>query len=171
MEAKKMKKIIALVLCVVLLSALSVVAFAAPASPVADKTAKIIVRAADVDGHSADQTFEINVEGETVKVKASTNRGTFNGWSIYKIVNNQPVVAVEEVDFLIVKGDAQSNELEIKAKTDVIICANYNGQKTEPGNFDNGGSPKTADMSVVYVVVAMMAAAAIVFSAKKVYSK
>lgn len=166
-----MKKIIALVLCVVVLCSLSVVAFATESSPVADQTAKVIVRAADVDGHTADQTFEVKVEGETVKVSASTNRGTFNGWTIYKIVNNKAVEATKDTDYVIVSGDLQGPKLEVKPVTDIIICANYNGQKTEPGNFDNGGSPVTADMSVVFVAIALAAGAAFVFSAKKIASK
>ena len=167
-----MKKVIAIVLSLAVIFTLSAVAFATTSSPVAKTEAKVIVREAGVEGHEAGKQFDIKVGEGFVKVSAIASKGTFNGWSIYKIVNGNAVQATLGTDYEVTEGSLSNPNMTVVPKTDIIICADYNGVKTAPGNFDEGGnSPKTADMSVAYAVIVMMAAAAFAVSAKKVFSK
>ena len=194
-----MKKIIALVLSIVMICCFSVTAFAAD-SPVAGEKATVTVRKADViepSGQVVDTEYTVEV-GTIITVKANSKYGTFKDWSIYKEetvtgtsapVNNGIVTlsavktlaatkfvdAVAGTDYEIVKGSLTTTELTIKVKAPMVICANYDNVKTDPAlpsSGDNSSdSPATGDMMVAYLVVAVLAFAALGFGVKKVYSK
>lgn len=154
-----MKKIISVVLCLALLLTLSVSAFAAEASPGSDVKHDVQVKKGTV----------VTQENNNVKVKPNPSEGKFDNWDIYK-PDGTP--AEEGKDFVFKNGtNRNSEEMEVELLGDVIICANYNGEKTDPGtSTKDDKSPQTSDMSVAFVVV-MLAAAAVAFGAKKVYSK
>ena len=65
--------------------------------------------------------------------------------------------------------------MTVKAKASIIVCANYNGVKTNPvveSNADNSASaPQTGDMATAYIAVIMLAAVVFGFGVKKAYSK
>ena len=194
-----MKKVIALVLSVVMICCFSVTAFAAD-SPVAGEKATITIRKADVvepAGQVADTEYTVEA-GTTITVKANSKYGTFKDWSIYKEttatgvsapVNNgimtlsavktlaatKFVDAAAGTDYEIVKGSLTTDELTVKVNASVVICANYDNVKTDPAlpsSGDNSSdSPATGDMMVAYLVVAVLAFAALGFGVKKVYSK
>ena len=168
-----MKKFIALVLSIVLACRFSVTAFAAE-SPTADSKVTITIRKSDFVGFDGKSDVKYTVDdNSTITVKNNSSYGKFNSWSFYKVANS--VEAVEGVDYEIVSGTVNSQEMTIKVKTSLIVCANYNDVKTEPlsdSNTDNSSSaPQTADYTVVYAVLSVLAASAFVFGVKKVYSK
>lgn len=169
-----MKKVLALVLCVAFLFTLSVTALATEESATAETKYEIIMRRGiGVSGVTENDSTTLINEGDSVVAKFDPSYGTFNNWTIYKRGTDGKIVpAVEGVDYILEDGTLLTSEqIKVQAKGDLIICANYNGEKTDPGVASKeGASPKTGDMSVAYVVV-MLAAAAIVFGAKKVYSK
>ncbi len=176
LEVNKMKKIIALVLSVVLLCCFAVTAFAAE-SPVAEEKVTITIKKAETtETVKLDTAYSFSV-GEVIILKADAKFGAFNSWSIYKTVDSKQVAAVEGVDFEIVKGSLTANEITIKLKsTSVIACGNYNNTTTDPSpevpSVDTSASaPQTGDMTIAYALVVMFAFAALVFGAKKVYSK
>lgn len=139
--------------------------------------------------------------GVIVTVKADEEaHGEFNNWKIYKVVSavtgtsaktkseittlnvasgminlattTNVVEAVEGTDYKIISGSLTSKELKVQIFSDVIICGNYNNEITDPlvsGGDDS--SPQTGDMSVVYAVVIMLIAGAVVFGAKKQFSR
>lgn len=165
-----MKKVIALVLCVAVLLTLSVSAFAAEKSASSEvKHTVVMRRGVGVSGISANDSNTTVTEGDTIIAKPDPSEGTFDSWSVYK---GDGTPAVEGVDYILTGGTSLSDsEVKIIAKSDIILAANYNGKTTDPGKIKKeSGSPKTADMSVVFVVV-MLASAAVAFGAKKVYSK
>lgn len=188
-----MKKLIALVLSIVMICALSVTAFAAD-SPSATEKVTITVRKADVVDPAGKVDTEYTFDaGTTITVKANSKYGTFNSWSIYKevadttttgmvtlsVVKNlaaaKTVDAVEGTDYEIVKGSLTTDEITIKLNTPVIVCANYDNVKTDPNASSNAdgsdSAPATGDMTIVYAAVVMLAVAAFGFGVKKVYSK
>lgn len=166
-----MKKVIAAVLCLAVLFTLSVSAFAVGDSVQGDGTQhKVIMRRGiGVSGFSSGNSTTVVEDGETIIAKADPNEGTFNNWSVYK-ADGTP--ATEGTDYTLADGTKLTDtQVSVIAKTDIILCANYNGVKTDPQpEGSSNTSPKTADMSVAYVVV-MLAAAAAFMGAKKVYSK
>lgn len=169
-----MKKVIAVVLCVALLFTLSVTAFAKEVSPEPEKNITIILRkGVGVEGiTSADKPFSFKIDEATVTVKVDPNEGKFDGWNIYVDEGNGKFSPAKQgEDYLIVKGDLNAQELTVEALTNIVICANYNGVKTDPAVSGTSDSPKTADMSVAVMFVAMVAAAGFVFTSKKVFSK
>ena len=194
-----MKKLIALVLSVVMICCFSVTAFAAP-SPEASEKTTITIRKADVvepAGQVEDTEYTIDA-GATITLKADSKYGTFKDWSIYKeetatglsapanngvmtlsVVKNlataKYVDAVAGTDYEIVKGSLTTSEITIKVNSAIVVCANYDNVKTDPALPSSGDSssdsPATGDMTVAYVLVAMLAVAAFGFGVKKVYSK
>lgn len=188
-----MKKIIALVLSIVMICCFSVTAFAAD-SPSATEKVIATVRKADVVDPAGKADIEYTLDkGATLTVKANSKYGTFNSWSVYKVdaadaitgmitlsavknlASTKTVDAVAGTDYEIVKGSLTSTEMTIKLNTTVIVCGNYNNVKTDPnvvsGADGSASAPQTGDMTVVYAVVIMLAAAAFTFGVKKVYSK
>ncbi len=195
-----MKKIIALLLSIVIICCVSVTAFAAK-SPVADEKATVTVKKATgtvsmVSSNAAGATKEYAVDveytfevGSVVTLKADEKYGTFNDWKFYKEVvveetdsatgevvkKTKMVEAVEGEDYVFVKGNAETEETEVKLISSVVICANYDDVVTDPeapSNVDTSDSaPQTGDMMAVYAVVIMLAAAVFGLGVKKVYSK
>ncbi|MBR3144392.1 MAG: hypothetical protein IKF53_00675 [Clostridia bacterium] len=169
-----MKKVLALVLCVAFLFTLSVTALAKEKSATAKTQYEIIMRKGiGVSGVTENDSTTLINEGDSIVAKFDPSYGTFNNWTIYKRgTDGKTVPAVEGVDYILEDGTLLTSEqIKVQAKADLTICANYNGEKTDPGAASKKGtSDPTGDMSVAYVVV-MLAAAAIVFGAKKVYSK
>ena len=171
-----MKKIIAVIVCIAVLCTLSVAAFAA--SPSGKTKINVIIRKADglegVTKVDEKTVIEITNDGVTVKVQANSKYGTFNNWSIYKPDSSAKgySAAVAGTDYDIVEGSLTTSTLKVNVFSDVIICANYNGATTDPLSASSQGSaPLTADMSVVCAAIVMLAAAGMVMSAKKVFSK
>ncbi len=166
-----MKKVIAVVLCLAVLFTLSVSAFAVESSVQGDGTQHRVImrRGIGVSGFDAGNSTTVIDDGDKIIAKADPNEGTFNGWSVYK-ADGTP--ATEGTDYTLADGTKLTDtQVSVIAKTDIILCADYNGVKTDPQpEGSSNTSPKTADMSVAYVVV-MLAAAAAFMGAKKVYSK
>ena len=164
-----MKKLIAFVLCIAVICTLSVTAFAAE-SPSASAKVSVTLRKAQGVGavEKSDITYTID-DGGVVTVKAVASYGTFNSWSIYK----GKAAAVLGTDYKIVSGSLTSSELKIEVYTDVIICANYNDVITDPlvKSDSSATSPQTGDVAVAGIAVVMLIAAAVVFGAKKQFSK
>lgn len=195
-----MKKLIALVLSIVMVCCFSVTAFAAD-SPTAAEKITVTVRKADTVDSAVKVDTEYTLDkGTTLTVKANSKYGTFNSWSVYKVeasvegvsapVNSgvitlsavknlatatKTVEAVAGTDYEIVKGSLTSSELTIKLNTTVIVCGNYNNEKTDPnvasGADGSDSAPQTSDMTVAYIAVVMLAIVAFGFGVKKVYSK
>ncbi len=194
-----MKKIIALVLSIVLVCCFSVTAFAAD-SPTAGQKYSVTIRKATGNDPVSKADIKYTVEKDTIlTVKADEAKyGKFDSWSIYKVeetatgtsapVNSgimtlsainlattNAVAAVENTDYEIVSGSLTSKELTIKVKNDIIICANYGGEITDPNvnsNADNSANaPQTGDVTALYAGAIMLAVVAFGFGVKKVYSK
>lgn len=196
-----MKKIIALVLSVLLVSCFSVTAFAAK-SPVAEEKHTVTVRKAIGAAPVEKADIEYTVDKDTViTVKADEDKyGKFDSWSIYKVTEsvegvsapvNSGVItlnaalnlaattkteaAKEGVDYTVVSGSLTAKELTVKVNADVIICGNYAGETTDPlvnSNVDNSANaPQTGDITVAYAAIIMLAVVAFGFGVKKVYSK
>ncbi len=169
-----MKKIIALVLTVVMICCFSVTAFAAD-SPTATEKVTVTIRKAN-SSVKMDVAHTLG-KGDEVIVKADeTEFGTFKSWSVYKTTaDSKAVEAVKGVDYEIVAGSLNDKELTIKLITSVVVCANYGDVVTDPlsnSKVDGSASaPQTGDMTAVYAVVIMLAAAAFTLGVKKVYSK
>lgn len=195
-----MKKIIALILTVAMVCCFSVTAFAAE-SPSATEKVTVTVRKADVVDPAGKVDTEYTFDaGTTITVKANSKYGTFNSWSVYKVeasvdgvsapvssgvvtlsavknlaATTTTVDAVAGTDYEIIKGSLTTSEMTIKLNTAVIVCGNYDNVKTDP-NVVSGGdasdsAPQTSDMTAIYAIVVMLAAAAFGFGVKKVYSK
>ena len=164
-----MKKLIAFVLCMAVICTLSVTAFAAE-SPSASAKVSVTLRKADGEGtvEKSDIAYTID-NGGVVTVKSNADYGKFNSWSIYK----GEAAAVEGTDYKIVSGSLNSAELKIEVFADVVICANYNGAITDPDvkSDSSATSPETGDFAVASMAVVMLVAAAVVFGAKKQFSK
>ncbi len=187
-----MKKIIALLLSIAMVFCFAVTAFAAD-SPSADKKTTVTIRKADViepAGQVVDTEYTVEA-GTIITVKANSKYGTFKDWSIYKetastttgmitlnVVNlatSKFVDAVSGTDYEVIKGSLTTEELTIKVNSSVVICANYDGVKTDPSAPSKGdtsnSAPQTGDMFAAYAVVIMLAVVAFGFGVKKVYSK
>lgn len=168
-----MKRIIAVILCVVAICALSVTAFAAEQSPVAPAKVSIILRkGVGTQGIEKSDVTYTQDENSVVSVKADESAyGTFKSWSVYK---KDGAAAVANTDYQIVTGTAESKEISIKVLADIIICANYGDVITDPlsaSTVTTPTSPVTGDVVVMYAAIVMLASAAVIFGAKKVLSK
>lgn len=168
-----MKKIIALVLSLILVCCCSVTAFAAE-SPVADEKVTVVVRKADYVDFDGKSDVKYTVEKDKlITVQDDSEYGKFNSWTVYKADGSAE--AVEGVDFEVVSGSFTEQKMTVKAKASIIVCANYNGVKTNPvveSNADNSASaPQTGDMATAYIAVIMLAAVVFGFGVKKAYSK
>lgn len=195
-----MKKIVALLISIAMICCLSVTAFAAE-SPVANEKITITLKKASAEGTVSKNDVDYTVDkGYEITVKANSEFGKFNSWSIYKVeasVENTSVAsesgvitlnsvvnlaattkvteAVAGTDYEIVKGSLTSDEMTVKVNSSVIICGNYDNVKTDPlssSNSDNSASaPQTGDLTLVYAFVVALAALTCGFGIKKVYSK
>ncbi len=196
-----MKKLIAIVLCIAVALSLSVTAFAAESPVADKQIQIIIRKANGSKGfEKCDVAYTID-HGVEVTVTSDDDHGNFDSWSIYKIkstvtgtsakanagisalsvlnlaVSGQYVKAVEGKDYDVTKGSLTSKTITITPYTDIVICGNYDGKVTNPSKDSSAPgekpatSPQTGDMTVLYGVIVMLAAAAIVFGAKKQLAK
>ncbi len=162
-----MKKIIALLLSVLLLVSFSVTAFAAK-SPVADDVFNVTI----INGENAKPNVSNNDGTKNVTVEADPDKGDFDEWVIYKA--DGKTLAVEGVDYKIVKGSLKDEKLVILPLKGIIICGNYNGVTTKPivvepeaDKDDSNKAPQTSDNVATALSVVMIAALGFAVVAKK----
>ncbi len=190
-----MKKIIALILCVVSVFVLSV-AVCAEASPVADKVYVVTTvipeeTTAEVGETIKPATVKVN-DGGTItvtapaEIKKEEKKAEFTGFKVYKkavatgtaneaegkviALANGLVEAVKGVDYDIVKGSLTDATVEIKPYTDVVVVATYKDVVIDPttGNVTvQPESPATGSATAICFVIVALAAAAVTFGAKK----
>lgn len=153
-----MKKILAIILCLVTVLGLSVTAFAEK-SP----EGEVVITVYTAPGVKASK--KTLKPGETVDLEADEG---FSSWSIYKA--SDKTTAGEGVDYEYVSGSKSDRKVTIKALNDIIICANFGDKITDPSTGE-AVSPKTADTAVIYLTIVMLAALAVSFTAKKQLSK
>lgn len=174
-----MKKLIAILLSLILVFAFSVSAFAA-SSPVAKEQVTVVLRKGDgISGAlEADVKYTLDGGSEVSVVADEAEYGSFNSWSIYKVVGeNKTVAAVTPDDYEIIKGGLKLRELTFLAHTDLIICGNYGNTVTDPlsssstSGTQTDESPETGDMLVLYAAIVMLISAATLAVAKKQFSK
>ena len=172
-----MKKVFAIVLSLILVFALSITAFAAK-SPTGQKYYNVTLqKGIAVEGVESAGVNAVIDEDGNVHVKADPKEGTFNSWSIYKIVKTngkQKITkAVNGKDYEILSGSLNSKDLVIKPLADIVICGNYNGKITDPstGKAKQDKSSKTGDVEVLYLSVIMLASLSVCAAAKKQLSK
>ena len=190
-----MKKIIATILCLVCAFSLTLGVCAEKSPEATVKYEVTLYKGTPVDGLSKAGEAQIVNEGGIVTAKAIESEGTFNSWTIYKAATAtgtaganegglitlsaaatplaSVTAAVEVTDYTIVSGSLTSATLSIKPLTSLIICANYNGQITDPvtGVAKKSDSPKTGYNTAIVFAVVMLGAAAVTFGAKKQLSK
>ncbi len=147
-----MKKISAILLATVLLCALSFSAFAAN-SPASTAVNKVTV----VDGTNATPVDKEVKVGDVLELKAATDKGTFDGWKIYKADGSE---AKEGVDYKLAEGAKLTDAtLRIIPLSAIIVSANYGGVVTPvKPEGTKPVSPPTGDTAVV-VLAAVMALA------------
>ncbi len=156
-----MKKLLAIVMTLVLIMGLSVPVFAAK-SPVADEVYTVLlVRDAD-DKVGYSQTIK---KGDTVKFACDPDKGTFDGWNIYKADATPATVGV---DYEVVSTSSLKEKtvlgasnvlgtfaltaevIEIKPLANLIVTANYNGILTNPIiSTGEDVAPETGDSTVL----------------------
>lgn len=182
-----MKKIIAIVLCVVLSLSLCV-SVAAKVSPSAKDKVQVIVKKGsgvivNADSSTIEQKPDISYaveEGHSVTVTPDeATYGKFDSWSVYKVVNEGGVVkyvaAVAGVDYRIISGSLTEKSFKFEALRDLIICANFGGTITDPAlDSTQAGkkpeSPQTSDVAPL-VMLTLLASATAIFGFKKVFEK
>ena len=132
--------------------------------------------------------------GSTVTATADeATYGKFNNWSIYVIedatttgataggaslitlaATQKATKAKANTDYTVVDGSLKSKTVKIKVLSTkkLAICGNYANKITDPlkGSSEDG-SPKTNDLGVMYAVITLLIAGAVVFGAKRQLSK
>ncbi len=182
-----MKKLIAVVLCVILSFSLCV-SVAAKVSPTAKEKVQIIIKKGNgvivnADSSTVEQKSDISyaVEaGHSVTVTPDeATYGKFDSWSVYKVVNEGGVVkyvaAVAGVDYRIISGSLTEKSFKFEALRDLIICANFGGTITDPAlDSSQAGkkpeSPQTSDVAP-FAVLALLVSAASLFGIKKAFEQ
>ena len=161
-----MKKIIAITLALVLVFALSTVAFAAesPNNPVTPINITVITRP------GTRGTVNVQKIGDQIKLTADQSVGKFDSWSFYTASG---AVAVLDKDYKIVSGSANEINIVITGNTDIIACANYDGKITDPitAQAKDPKSAKTGDVLTLGLSIMALMSLAVVFGAKKQLSK
>lgn len=189
-----MKKIIALVLCVVFVCALSV-GVSAQDSPVADKvyavTTIVPEEKADITDNVKPAIVKVN-DGGTITltapaaVKSDDAETKFVGFKIYKkaaatgtaaanegeviALANGLVEAVKGTDYDIVKGSLTDANVEIKPYTDLVVVATYKDVAIDPTTgvvTVQPESPATGSATAICFAIVGLAAAAVTFGAKR----
>ncbi len=180
-----MKKMTAVLLALLLVLSLSVPVFAAD-SPGGQKMVKIVF----VDG--ADDkvgTTYTCLSGEELTLKASSDKGKFDGFMFYT-ANGKP--AVEGTDYTVVSNtdavaaayvvteDVHAASAPVYTKpvitfaahVSLIVTANYNGVITTPTiSNDDDEAPATGDNTAVYLSAIAFVALCGVVVAKKQLAK
>lgn len=156
-----MKKILAIMLCIIAIFSLSATAFAVD-SPTGKPVHSVVVI---VTPGSKGSSTTVKT-GEIVKVVANPDKGKFDGWAVYKKDGSK---AVEGVDYKFVEGGSKITPATLEVYTDLIICANYDGKITDPITTQqkDDQSPQTGDFATIAMIVALLASAAVCFKAKK----
>lgn len=175
-----MKKLFAAILSIIAVFTFSFGAFA-ESSPQAETVIQVTVYNANpTSGVSQEGKAEIVQSGNVVVCNAIDNKGTFDGWSIYKVevpegAKDQKIsVAVEGKDYIFVEGGFKALTIKVNPLVSLIICANYNGLVTDPatGELKKPDSPKTGNNTLMLASVMMLASAAFVFAkTNKLFSK
>ncbi len=162
-----MKKFFALLLVTLLLVSFSVTAFAAK-SPVADDVFNVTI----INGANAKPNVSKNDGTKDITVEADKDKGDFDEWVIYKA--DGKTLAVEGVDYKIVKGSLTAEKLVIRPLKGIIICGNYDGVTTKPivvkpdeEKDDSNKAPQTSDNLATALSVVMIAALGVAVVAKK----
>lgn len=157
-----MKKIIALIITVLLISAVSVCAFATE-DVVSPTDAPIF----NIDLISYDSGVAENIpvdpvqEGDTITLTAPESDGEFVGWTIVG-------------DYELVAGTLEDEVITIRPLSDLQIVANYSHGTTPGGDIDDGdNSPQTGDDMLFIVIAALFVFGGIgcVFAGKKLLAK
>ena len=169
-----MKKLFAILLSIVLVFAFSVSAFAA-GSPVAKDKVTVVLRIGDgIKGAlEADGKYTVDGGAEISVVANEKEHGTFTSWTIYKVVGeNKTELAVENVDYEIIKGGLKLKELSFLAHADIIVCANYGDVITDPlsssttSGTQTDESPETRDKAG-FAIFALLTCGMVAYVAKK----
>ena len=174
-----MKRLIALALAALIVCSLTVTAFAA-GSPVAPKVINTTIQKGTING--ATNNAATTDGNGTITVVADPTLGTFNNWTVFKVVDGTQqaaigdtaeikyVTAVEGTDYVIVAGSLTSSTMTVRPLTDLVICGNYNGKVTDPKTGEDSGStaPKTGADVAILLAVAALALAGAGFATKKV---
>ncbi|MBR4910266.1 MAG: hypothetical protein IKZ47_02955 [Clostridia bacterium] len=200
-----MKKILAIVLCVVIALTLSISAMA-ESSP----ENNVIIRKATATKNTGaaipEDTFvELGDDGTITVVADEAKYGKFIDWSVYVISDVTGTASEFEAgagsadllelattqkatdaklgtDYTIVAGGLTEKTMTVKPISRIAICGNYynaNNQatKTDPLSASSVAgtvadtSSKTSDLSILYISLVMLAAAAVIFGAKRQLSK
>ncbi len=154
-----MKKLLAVLFCVVILATcMAVPAFAAD-SPGAKPVYKVEVESFS-SGSSTSNVTTV-VEGDTVKLTVDANsKHTFTGWVIE---------GVEGVDYEIVSGSLTSETIVIRPLTDLKIEEAYDvpGSAGEGTTNDSDKAPETGNSALALAVLAVAGAFVVMVSTKK----
>ena len=183
-----MKKIFAIVLCVCLALTVSVSVMAA-SSP---QNNVIVIKGEGTDESGAaikEDTYVTVSENGVITVTSSSKYGKFDSWSIYVVEETvDPTTGVAKKvtrlaklneDFVIVTGDLKSDTIKIKpisSGVKIAVAGNYGNTITDPlKTSDAAGTPaksdKTGDASAMLLVVSLLSGAAVLFGAKRQFSK
>lgn len=90
-----------------------------------------VIEVTGKDGDSNIDTEYVLDGGTKIIVRANKEYGTFKGWSIYN-VDNELLQAVEGVDYKIVSGGIDEEEMTIVTYVSTVICADYDDLYTNP---------------------------------------
>jgi hypothetical protein len=155
-----MKKILAVLLAAMLLCTLSVTAFAAD-SPAGTEVNKVTI----VGGKDAAPVDKEVTVGQAVELKAATDKGTFDGWKIYKADGTE---AKAGVDYTLAEGAKLTDSaLKVIPLSSIIITGNYAGVVTPVKPGDKPVSPPTGDAAVMALAAVMVLALCGAVVAKK----
>lgn len=173
-----MKKVLAIIICVCIALTISVSAFAA-SSP----QNKVIIRkgfGTKQDGSSIPvDTYAEVADNNTITIVADEKTyGSFDNWSFYVIKSDGTyALAQPGVDYTVKEGSTSDKKMVIAPINQIIVAGNYNGTITDPlsastveGTKKNK-SVKTGDVNVMYAVIVMLAAGAVLFGVKRQLSK
>ena len=157
-----MKKLLAVLLCVIALFSIAVPAMAID-SPEGEQLVNVTVATVPGTKNPA-KSYKVK---SIINAEADPNAGTFDSWTIYRPDGS---LAVEGTDYKYITGSAKATSISIEVSSDLIVCANYNGKGTDPITGDGKkqpDSPKTGEAVAVYATVLMLAGAAFTFAKKK----
>lgn len=172
-----MKKVLAILLCVCFAFTLSVTAFAAESPSNKVVVVKGVGTKQDGTVVPVDTFVDIADDSSVTVVADEKTYGKFDGWTIF-IVNDDGTYteAKEGTDYTVKEGDLFSDKIVIVPINKIAIAGNYAGKITDPAKGSKPqdtqkDSPKTGDIDVMYAVVLLLAAGAVVFGAKRQLSK
>ena len=129
-----MKKLIALVLCIVFVCTLSVTAFAVESPGANEKYTVTMKNGTGVQTVTANDTATEVAGNQVVIAKPDSSKGSFSEWTVYKRNPDGSLdEAVPGTDFELQDGSTlTAEELKLKPKADLVFVANYNNTYTDP---------------------------------------